>query len=67
MFTGVTTGNSVFAQSDEVGISESVEIEITIDDEKHDDEKHDDEKHDDEKHDDEKHDDEKHDDERRKI
>jgi hypothetical protein len=79
MFTGVTAGNSVFAQSDEVGISESVEIEITIDDvtqdehdnekeddydEKHDDEKHDDEKHDDEKHDDEKHDDEKHDDEK---
>ena len=32
MFTGVTSGNSVFAQSDEVGISDSEEIEINADD-----------------------------------
>ena len=46
MFTGVTAGNSVFAQSDEVDISESVEIEINIDDmtkEEHDDDRY--EKH----------------------
>ena len=46
MFTGVTAGNSVFAQSDEVGMSESVEIEINIDDmtkEEHDDDRY--EKH----------------------
>ena len=77
MFTGVTAGNSAFAQSDEVGISDSEEIEITVDDvtqDEHDnekeddyDEKHDDEKHDDEKHDDEKHDDEKHDDKEEKA
>ena len=45
MFTGVTAGNAVFAQSDDVDISESVEIEITIDDvtkEEHDDEYDDD-------------------------
>ena len=57
MFTGVTAGNSAFAQSDEVGISDSEEIEITVDDvtqDEHDNEKEDDydEKHDDEKHDD---------------
>ena len=32
MFTGVTAGNAVFAQSDEVDISDSEEIEINIDD-----------------------------------
>jgi hypothetical protein len=29
MFTGVTTGNAVFAQSDEASISDSIEIEVT--------------------------------------
>ena len=51
MFTGVTMGNAVYAQSEDVGISDSVEVTVTSADdtteEEHDDEREEDDNNDD--------------------